>query len=52
MQGMLNPAVDRSSIELTADIVSASYVVLALGLGKGFNVLEARVLNRAHFSKA
>lgn len=44
MPAVLNPPVDRQSLELNTVFFSASYVVLALGLGCGLTVLSARLL--------
>ena len=44
MLAVLNPSVDRTSLEIIKFFFSASYVVLALGLGCGLTVLGARLL--------
>ena len=44
MLAVLNPSVDRQSLELITVFFSASCVVLALGMGGGLTVLGARLL--------
>jgi len=44
MLAVLNPTVDRNSLELTKVFFSASYVVLALWLGYGLVLLGVRIM--------
>jgi hypothetical protein len=44
MLAVLNPSVDRSSLELNKVFFSASYVVLALWLGYGLTILGVRFM--------
>ena len=44
MLALSNTAVDRQNLELSSVFFSASYVVLALGLGCGLTVLSSRLL--------
>ena len=44
MLAVLNPPVDRQSLELNTVLFPASYVVPALGLGCGLTALGARFL--------
>ena len=44
MLAVLNPTIDRNSLELIKVFFSASYVVLALWLGYGLTVLGVRFM--------